>query len=119
MTITRRATLAAALLAPALARAQERQTMLHDLARRAAIYLFPVYEMYRTRWNATANDANPVRGKLNRFQHVPVLATHRSRAVTPRPTPTRSIPAPGSISRSSRCSSPCPRWASAITASPS
>jgi hypothetical protein len=80
--ITRRATLAAALLAPALARAQEKRTMLHDLARRAAIYLFPVYEMYRTRWNATVNEANPVRGKLNRFLHVPVLATHKSRAVT-------------------------------------
>jgi hypothetical protein len=80
--ITRRATLAAALLAPALVRAQERQTMLHDLARRAAIYLFPVYEMYRTRWNAMVNEANPVRGKLNRFLHVPVLATHKSRAVT-------------------------------------
>src|SRR5262249_25027801 len=39
-------------------------------------------EMYRTRWNATVNEANPVRGKLNRFQHVPVLATHKSRAVT-------------------------------------
>jgi hypothetical protein len=82
VTITRRTTLAAALLAPALARAQEKTSMLHDLARRAVIYLFPVYEMYRTRWNATVNEANPVRGRLNRFQHVPVLATHKSRAVT-------------------------------------
>ena len=56
--------------------------MLQDLARRATIYLFPYYEMYRTRWNATVNEANPVRGKLNRFLHVPVLATPRSRAVT-------------------------------------
>lgn len=82
MKSTRRMVLGAALAAPALARAQEKNTMLEDLARRAAIYLFPVYEMYRTRWNATVNDKNPVRTKLNRFLHAPVLATHRSRAVT-------------------------------------
>jgi hypothetical protein len=82
MKIRRRAAIAAALLAPAVARAQERTAMLQDLARRATIYLFPYYEMYRTRWNATVNEANPVRGKLNRFLHVPVLATPRSRAVT-------------------------------------
>ena len=81
--ITRRATLAAALLAPALARAQERNAMLHDLARRAAIYLFPYYEMYRTRWNATVNEANPVHGKLK-----PIASTggHRSPAVPEAPT---------------------------------
>ena len=56
--------------------------MLEDLARRAAIYLFPVYEMYRTRWNATVNDKNPARQKLNHILHVPTLATYRSRAVT-------------------------------------
>ena len=56
--------------------------MLEDLARRAAIYLFPVYEMYRTRWNATVNEKNPARQKLNRILHVPTLATYRSRAVT-------------------------------------
>ncbi len=56
--------------------------MLQDLARRAAIYLFPYYEMYRTRWNATVNEKNPARHKLNRFLHVPTLATYRSRAVT-------------------------------------
>jgi hypothetical protein len=80
--LTRRTTLAAALLAPSIAHAQERQAMLQDLARRAAIYLFPIYEMYRTRWNATVNEKNPVRQKLNHFLHVPMLATHRSRAVT-------------------------------------
>jgi hypothetical protein len=56
--------------------------MLEDLARRAAIYLFPVYEMYRTRWNATVNEKNPARQKLNRLLHVPMLAGPRSRAVT-------------------------------------
>ncbi len=56
--------------------------MLEDMARRAAIYLFPLYEMYRTRWQATVNEANPFRQKLNRFFHVPVLADHRSRLVT-------------------------------------
>jgi hypothetical protein len=82
MKITRRTAFAAMLLAPAIVRAQGKETMLTNLARQAAIYLFPVYEMYRTRWNATANEANPARGKLNRFLHVPMLATHRSRAVT-------------------------------------
>lgn len=56
--------------------------MLRDLARRATIYLFPLYEMYRTRWQATVNDANPMRQKLNRFFHVPTLADHRRRLVT-------------------------------------
>jgi hypothetical protein len=56
--------------------------MLRDLARRAAIYLFPVYEMYRTRWQATVNETNPFRQKLNRFRHVPALADHRARRVT-------------------------------------
>ena len=82
MKATRRLVLGAALAIPAVGRAQEKQAMLEDLARRATIYLFPVYEMYRTRWNATVNDKNPVRGKLNRFLHVPVLATSRSRADT-------------------------------------
>jgi hypothetical protein len=82
VTVTRRLVLGAALAAPALARAQEKDPMLEDLARRAAIYLFPVYEMYRTRWNATVNEKNPARRKLNRFLHVPTLATYRSRGVT-------------------------------------
>ena len=73
---------AAPLLAPAIVRAQDTAATLRDLARRATIYLFPVYEMYRTRWNATVNEKNPARGKLNRLRHVPALATPRSRAVT-------------------------------------
>jgi hypothetical protein len=81
MTATRRWVLGAALAAPALARAQE-NPMLEDLAHRAAIYLFPLYEMYRTRWNATVNEKNRARQKLNRVLHVPALATYRSRAVT-------------------------------------
>ena len=61
----RTALIGGALLAtPALARVQEGPTMLKDLARRAAIYLFPLYEMYRTRWQATVNDANPFRQRL-------------------------------------------------------
>src|SRR5260370_38161528 len=70
------------MLEAATAPARGKAAMLNDLARQAAIYLFPVYEMSRTRWNGTANEANPARGKLNRFLHVPMLATHRSRAVT-------------------------------------
>jgi hypothetical protein len=78
----RRAACLMALALPVPGRAQGRTTMLQDLARRAAIYLFPLYEMYRTRWNATTNDRNPLRQRLNHFTHVPVLATARSRMVT-------------------------------------
>jgi hypothetical protein len=78
----RRTLLAGALSAPAIARAQESPVALRELARRATIYLFPVYEMYRTRWHATVNEANPQRQKLNRFRHLPDLADHRARAVT-------------------------------------
>lgn len=83
MKLTRRTVLVGTLAAPAVARAQDQDTtMLKDLARRAAIHLFPYYEMYRTRWNATVREDNRFRQKLNRFFHVPVLATHASRAVT-------------------------------------
>jgi hypothetical protein len=71
----------APLLAPAIVTAQD-TTTLRDLARRATIYLFPVYEMYRTRWQATVNEANPLRQRLNRFRHIAQLADHRARAVT-------------------------------------
>ena len=71
-----------ALAAPAIVHAQEAAASLRDLARRATIYLFPVYEMYRTRWQATVNEANPLRQRLNRFRHLPQLADHRARAVT-------------------------------------
>ena len=82
MKTTRRLLLGAALVAPTIARAEEKQAMLEDLACRAAIWLFPLHEMYRTRWNATVHERNPVRQRLNRFLHVPNLATHRARAVT-------------------------------------
>jgi hypothetical protein len=75
--------LAAPLAAPAVLRAQDTTpATLRDLARRAAIYLFPVYEMYRMRWQATVNEANPLRQRLNRFRHIAQLADHRSRTVT-------------------------------------
>jgi len=77
MRIGRRAalsgSLAGLLSAPSLVRAQEHPATLRDLARRATIYLFPVYEMYRARWQATVNEANPFRQKLNRFRHSPTL----------------------------------------------
>jgi len=87
MRIARRSLLAgavgASLPAPAMLHAQETTAgQLRDLARRATIYLFPVYEMYRTRWQATANEANPLRQRLNRFRHIAQLADHRARAVT-------------------------------------
>ena len=71
--------LAAPLAAPAIA--QETPAPLRDLARRATIYLFPVYEMYRARWQATVNDANPQRQRLNRFRHMPELAGPRARTL--------------------------------------
>jgi hypothetical protein len=86
MKLGRRPLLASALAAPAVgpavARAQDGPANLRDLARRATVYLFPVYEMYRTRWRATVDEANPLRQKLNRFRHLPGLADHRARAVT-------------------------------------
>jgi hypothetical protein len=83
MTFRRRALLASALTTPFMAGAQDKGTAtLEDLARRAAIYLFPVYEMYRTRWNATVNESNRARQKLNRFIHMRQPADHRARAVT-------------------------------------
>jgi hypothetical protein len=82
MTLGRRILLAALLASPTAAHAQGNVAMLQDLARRATIYLFPLYEMYRTRWQATVDDTNPHRQKLNRFSHVPVLANDRSRQVT-------------------------------------
>lgn len=73
--------MAAPLLTPAIVRAQDTAT-LRDLARRATVYLFPVYEMYRTRWRATVDEANPLRQRLNRFRHIAQLADHRARSVT-------------------------------------
>ena len=80
----RRALLLAALAAPAVApsAALAQDANLRELARRATIYLFPVYEMYRTRWQATVNEANPLRQRLNRFRHIAQLADHRTRGVT-------------------------------------
>ncbi len=71
MKLTRRTALLGALVAPAVARAQEGTTSLRELARRATLCLVPVQEMYRARWNATANEANPFRHRLNRLQHAP------------------------------------------------
>ena len=82
MKLGRRTALAALLASPAIARAQDGSSTLRDLARRATIYLFPVYEMYRTRWRATVDDANPLRQRLNRFRHMATLADARARAVT-------------------------------------
>ncbi|MFO1086708.1 MAG: DUF1254 domain-containing protein [Reyranellaceae bacterium] len=82
MTLARRALIASLLASPLAAHAQEGPSTLRDLARQATIYLFPLYEMYRTRWQATVDESNPLLQKLNRFQHIPVLADHRSRLVT-------------------------------------
>src|SRR5437660_10121945 len=75
----RRAVLAGALASPAIAHAQENPATLRDLARRATIYLFPVYEMYRSRWRATVDETNPQRQRLNSLRHLAELADHRVR----------------------------------------
>ncbi|MGD9882253.1 MAG: DUF1254 domain-containing protein [Reyranella sp.] len=82
MRLGRRTLIASLLASPAVVRAQDQPVALRDLARQATIYLFPVYEMYRTRWRSTVDESNPLRQRLNRFLHVPVLADHRSRLVT-------------------------------------
>jgi hypothetical protein len=80
--IGRRAALAGIVGLPALAEAQDTAATLRDLARRATIYLFPVYEMYRARWRATVDETNPHRQRLNRFRHMPTLADSTTRDVT-------------------------------------
>ena len=87
MRIGRRAALASLVALPTLARvqdarAQDTQTTLRDLARRATIYLFPIYEMYCARWHATVDEKNPQRQRLNRFRHMPTLADPSTRDVT-------------------------------------
>ena len=87
MRIGRRATLGGLIGLPSLAPikragAQDTTTTLRELARRATIYLFPVYEMYRARWRATVDESNPQRQRLNRFRHVPTLADPGTRDVT-------------------------------------
>jgi hypothetical protein len=51
-------------------------------ARDAYIYAFPLYEMYRVRYQALYNPGNPRRATVNRFVHRRELADHTSRAVT-------------------------------------
>lgn len=82
MRLGRRAAIAGALAAPTLGHAQDSPAALRDLARRATIYLFPVYEMYRTRWRATVDENNPLRQRLNRFRHIQTLADDTARTVT-------------------------------------
>ena len=55
---------------------------LSAIARDAYIYAFPLYEMYRVRYQALYNPANPRRATVNRFAHRRELADHTSRAVT-------------------------------------
>ncbi|HJQ61213.1 MAG TPA: DUF1254 domain-containing protein, partial [Vineibacter sp.] len=53
-----------------------------ELARRATVFFFPLYEMWRTRWNALFNPDNPRRVPENAFGHTRILLNHRARAVT-------------------------------------
>jgi hypothetical protein len=80
--IGRRAALAGLIGWPAATRAQDSPAALRELARRATIYLFPIYEMYRARWRATVDETTPQRQRLNRFRHIPTLADARTRDVT-------------------------------------
>lgn len=78
----RRSVIAGALAVPTVARAQDSPAALRDLARRATIYLFPVYEMYRRRWRATVDESNPLRQRLNRFRHLETPAGDDGRPAT-------------------------------------
>jgi len=51
-------------------------------ARDAYIYAFPLHEMYRVRYQALYNPANPQRAAVNRFLHRRALSDHTSRRVT-------------------------------------
>src|SRR5216684_146851 len=51
-------------------------------ARDAYIYAFPLHEMYRVRYQALYNPANPRRAAVNRFLHRRALSDHTSRGVT-------------------------------------
>jgi hypothetical protein len=55
---------------------------LSALVRQAYIYSFPVYEMYRVRYNAVYNPNNSYRIRLNHFGHGRKLADHTARVVT-------------------------------------
>ena len=65
------------------------ETELFDLVKQAYIYGFPVYEMYRTRYNAVYDSSNPERIELNQFTHMRQLADHTTRFVT---TPNNDTP---------------------------
>ncbi len=55
---------------------------LADLVKRAYVYSFPVYEMYRTRYNAVYRPDNPKHADINRFFHERKLADHTFRDFT-------------------------------------
>ena len=78
------AVLAAAPLAPParLSHARMTPTELDARIADAFTYGFAVHDLARTRWQATANPANPRRSAPNRLGHVRVLLDHRARAVT-------------------------------------
>jgi hypothetical protein len=52
------------------------------IARDAYVYTFPLYEMYRVRYQAHYSQANPRRVPVNHFLHRRELADHTSRSVT-------------------------------------
>lgn len=52
------------------------------LVKQAYIYSFPVYEMYRTRYNAVYDQNNPARTDLNHFGHKRHLSDYTDRSVT-------------------------------------
>jgi hypothetical protein len=59
-----------------------KDTELSDLVKKAYVYAFPVYEMYRTRYGAVYNPINPGRTDLNQFNHRRKLSDHTARQVT-------------------------------------
>lgn len=55
---------------------------LANLVKKAYVYAFPVYEMYRTRYGAVYTPQNPTRTDLNQFGHRRTLSDHTARWVT-------------------------------------
>jgi len=52
------------------------------LVKKAYVYTFPVYEMYRLRQVRVYDQTNPIRADLNHFGHVRELKDHTARQVT-------------------------------------
>lgn len=67
---------------PSTMAAQLKDDELTTLVKKAYIYSFPVYEMYRMRQGLVYDRTNPIRADLNHFGHLRELKDHTARRVT-------------------------------------